>query len=109
MAIKDYVLATIDGACSGIPGPGGWAVLLNDELRSGKSPCTTNNAMELTADLMAVDRCPGNATLLIETDNKLAIGLLTRGWKTRHDHLGEIAEATLDLKAIKNTSGTSLT
>jgi hypothetical protein len=37
MAMKNYVLATTDGACSGNPGPGGWAVLLNDELRSGKS------------------------------------------------------------------------
>lgn len=40
--------------------------------------------MELTAILMAVDMCPGNANLLIETDSKLAIGLLTGGWKTRH-------------------------
>jgi ribonuclease HI/DNA polymerase-3 subunit epsilon len=76
--------------------------LVNDELRSGKSPCTTNNAMELTAILMAVDMCPGNANLLIETDSKLAIGLLTGNWKTKHDHLREIVEATLDLKGIKN-------
>jgi ribonuclease HI len=102
MAMKNYVLATTDGACSGNPGPGGWAVLLNDELRSGKCPCTTNNAMELIAILMAVDMCPGNANSLIETDSKLAIGLLSRGWKTKHDHLREIVEATLDLKGIKN-------
>ena len=76
--------------------------MLNDELRSGKSPCTTNNAMELTAILMAVDMCPGNANLLIETDSKLAIGLLTRGWRTGREHLKEIVEATLDLKEIKN-------
>jgi len=36
--------------------------------------------MELTAVLMAVNMCPGNANLLIETDSKLAIGLLTKGW-----------------------------
>ena len=76
--------------------------MLNDELRSGKSSCTANNAMELTAILMAVDMCPGNANLLIETDSKLAIGLLTGGWKTKHDHSREIVEATLDLKGIKN-------
>lgn len=102
MAIKNYVLATTDGACSGNPGPGGWAVLLNEELRSGKCPCTTNNSMELTAILMAVDMCPGNANLLIETDSKLAIGLLTRGWKTKHDHLREILDAILDLKKLKS-------
>jgi ribonuclease HI len=102
MAMQNYVLATTDGACSGNPGPGGWAVLLNDELRSRKSPCTTNNAMELTAILMAVDMCPVNVNLLIETDSKLAIGLLIGRWKTKHDHLREIVEATLDLKGIKN-------
>jgi ribonuclease HI len=58
--------------------------------------------MELTAILIAVDMCPGNANLLIETDSKLAVGLLIRGWKTRHDHLREIVEATLDLREIKN-------
>ena len=76
--------------------------MLGDELRSGKCPCTTNNAMELTAILIAVDMCPANANLLIETDSKLAIGLLTRGWKTKHDHLRGIVGATLDLKEIKN-------
>jgi ribonuclease HI len=102
MAMKNYVLATTDGACSGNPGPGGWAVLLNDEWRSGRSSCTNNNAMELIAILMAADMCPGNANLLIETDSRLAIGLLSRGWKTKHHHLKEIVEATLDLKEIKN-------
>ena len=76
--------------------------MLNDELRTGKSPSTTNKAMQLTAILMAVEMCPGNANLLIETDSKLAIGLLTRGWKTKHNHLKEIVEATLDLKSLKN-------
>jgi hypothetical protein len=37
-AMKNYVLAATDGACSGNPGPGGWVVLVNGELRSGKAP-----------------------------------------------------------------------
>jgi len=42
-----------DGACSGNPGPGGWAALLIwnglDRMLSGRDPDTTNNRMELTA------------------------------------------------------------
>lgn len=44
-----------DGACSGNPGPGGWAFILrhlptgNEMERSGGEPDTTNNRMELTA------------------------------------------------------------
>jgi ribonuclease HI len=55
----DSVLSTVhlftDGACSGNPGPGGWAFILRHpasgrELeRSGGEPVTTNNRMELTA------------------------------------------------------------
>jgi hypothetical protein len=68
----------------------------------GKVPLRHQQCYGTDAILMAVDMCPGNANLLIETDSKFAIGLLTRGWKTKHDHLREIVEATLDLKAIKN-------
>ena len=47
-----------DGACSGNPGPGGWAaVLISGDYRkeiSGGNPNTTNNIMELTAILEAL-------------------------------------------------------
>ncbi len=47
-----------DGGCSGNPGPGGWAFVLNDgsvrRERSGGSPATTNNRMELTAVIEAL-------------------------------------------------------
>ena len=50
----------IDGACSGNPGPGGWAVLKvdNDEVvsqKSGYEAMTTNNRMEITAFICAMD------------------------------------------------------
>lgn len=49
-----------DGACSGNPGPGGWAamVYVNDELietLSGNNPQTTNNVMELTAAIVGLE------------------------------------------------------
>lgn len=48
-----------DGACSGNPGPGGWAIVVNRnekcDVLSGGDKETTNNRMELTAAIRAVD------------------------------------------------------
>jgi ribonuclease HI len=48
-----------DGACNPNPGPGGWAVLLrfgdHEKTLSGSDPNTTNNRMELTAALRALE------------------------------------------------------
>ena len=51
-----------DGACSGNPGPGGWAAILRfrnaEKVLSGGEAETTNNRMELTAVIRALDcRC----------------------------------------------------
>ena len=50
--MKKIVLIT-DGACSGNPGPGGWAALLrfgkHEKMLVGSDPDTTNNRMEITA------------------------------------------------------------
>lgn len=54
-----------DGACSGNPGPGGWACILSMDGRQkelfGGEPQTTNNRMELTA-LLPHDAAPGRKT-----------------------------------------------
>lgn len=48
-----------DGACSGNPGPGGWAIVANEceecKVITGGEEVTTNNRMELTAAINAVD------------------------------------------------------
>ena len=48
-----------DGACRGNPGPGGWGAILRDEGRDqeifGGEPQTTNNRMELTAVIRALE------------------------------------------------------
>ena len=48
-----------DGACSGNPGPGGWGALLlwdgHEREIKGGAPATTNNRMELTAAIEALD------------------------------------------------------
>ena len=57
MEIKIYT----DGACIGNPGPGGWAavVLLENERKElfGGEKLTTNNRMELTAAIKALEYC----------------------------------------------------
>ena len=54
-----------DGACSGNPGPGGWAaiILANDQVEdmiSGNEKNTTNNKMELLAPIRAIQRFKKN-------------------------------------------------
>ena len=57
--MNDKVYAYTDGACKGNPGPGGWGVLLRyqdkeKELFGGEAD-TTNNRMELTAAIQALE------------------------------------------------------
>ncbi len=77
-----------DGACSGNPGPGGWAWVVPDgEAASGFEPHTTNQRMELTAVLEAVTALPG--PLEIHSDSTYVVncfrdrwweGWIARGW-----------------------------
>ena len=57
MEIKIYT----DGACSGNPGPGGWAAIIieKDKVKKlfGGAKLTTNNRMELTAAIKALEYC----------------------------------------------------
>jgi ribonuclease HI len=83
-----------DGACSGNPGPGGWAAVLawpggGRELAGGE-PMTTNNRMELMAAIAAMEALPAGATVEVHTDSDyLRQGITAwlkawraRGWRT---------------------------
>jgi ribonuclease HI len=83
-----------DGACSGIPGPGGWGALIREngktrELKGGE-PATTNNKMELLAAISALESLPPGATAAIYTDSQYVKGGMTswiknwkkNGWRT---------------------------
>lgn len=63
-----------DGACSGNPGPGGWAAVLNyrghQKVISGCDAHTTNNRMELTAVLEAVKALKKQSHVTIHTDSQ---------------------------------------
>lgn len=80
-----------DGACKGNPGPGGWGVHFHEFDYAGLcggSPLTTNNIMEMTAMLVAlqvVDHL--GCTARIHTDSKLVHSGLTEwlpGWRARN-------------------------
>jgi ribonuclease HI len=63
-----------DGACSGNPGPGGWAALLmlRDTARfiSGYEPRTTNNRMELLAAIAGLKVLTRSTAAAVHTDSK---------------------------------------
>jgi len=85
-----------DGACSGNPGPGGWAFILRDthtgvELEhSGGEGDTTNNRMELTAVIMGLRELDDAAVVDLYSDSQYVLKGLNewmanwkrRGWKT---------------------------
>ena len=79
-----------DGACRGNPGPGGWgAVLLyNDHRREigGASAQTTNNRMELTAAIRALEALTRPSAVDLYTDSTYVKDGITRwlpNWKAR--------------------------
>ncbi len=73
-----------DGACSGNPGPGGWAALLqyNGKERelSGADRATTNNRMEMTAVIRALQELKKPCHVRLHSDSALIINAMTQGW-----------------------------
>ena len=62
-----------DGACSGNPGPGGWGFVIidgeNTKSFSGSEDATTNNRMELTAAIKAIESVDINESIVLHTDS----------------------------------------
>jgi ribonuclease HI len=68
-----------DGACSGNPGPGGWAWATRDGRRgSGGAVVTTNQRMEIQAALEAVRALPGPLTVV--SDSTYVVNCFRDGW-----------------------------
>ena len=88
------VEAFTDGACRGNPGPGGWGVLLRHQGRekelSGGDPLTTNNRMEMTAAIRALEALKRPCRVALYTDSTYLRSGITewlplwrrRGWRT---------------------------
>ena len=73
-----------DGACSGNPGPGGWAAILmhgaaKKEISGGEAE-TTNNRMELTAVLEALSALKEPCEVALYTDSRYIVDAVNEGW-----------------------------
>lgn len=91
-----------DGACKGNPGPGGWGVVLQSGSHRktlwGGEPQTTNNRMELTAVIRALEALKRPVHARIYTDSKYVqqgISTWIHNWKKN-------GWKTADKKAVKN-------
>lgn len=79
-----------DGACKGNPGPGGWGVLLrmgpHEKEISGHEGNTTNNRMEMTAVIRALNALIEPCAVDLYTDSKYVVDGITKwvhGWRRK--------------------------
>lgn len=94
MNTKESVEIFTDGACSGNPGPGGWGAILRfrgtEKELSGGAADTTNNRMEMTAAIMAIESLTRPVHARLHTDSTYLRDGITKwlanwkrnGWKT---------------------------
>jgi ribonuclease HI len=94
LVTRSQVEIFTDGACSGNPGPGGWAAILRwrdqEKEMSGAEPQTTNNRMELFAAIAGLEALKRPARVRIHTDSMYLKDGITKwihawkkkGWKT---------------------------
>ncbi|MBM3358453.1 MAG: ribonuclease HI [Betaproteobacteria bacterium] len=100
--MKEIVEIYTDGACKGNPGVGGWGVLLKygqtkREVYGGE-PHTTNNRMELTAVIRAIEALRRRCKVRLHTDSQYVqqgISAWIKDWKKR-------GWRTADKKPVKN-------
>lgn len=72
--MKKKVKIFTDGACSGNPGPGGWAALIlyqqHEKELTGYEPATTNNRMELMAAIQGLNALTAPCIVELTTDSR---------------------------------------
>ena len=82
-SMKQVTIYT-DGACSGNPGPGGWGAILmygpHKKEMSGGEGHTTNNRMELTGVITALEALKEPCVVELYSDSKYVIDALEKGW-----------------------------
>ncbi|WP_017670119.1 ribonuclease HI [Blastomonas sp. AAP53] len=117
-----------DGACKGNPGPGGWGAIIrygkHEKELSGGEPDTTNNRMEMTAAIRALEMLIEPCNVVLYTDStyvkdgitKWVAGWQRNGWKTAskkpvrnadlwHELIGAVARHQVDWRWVKGHAG----
>lgn len=99
----DYIIYT-DGASSGNPGPGGVAYVIvtadgKGLLEKKFYPSATNNQMELTAAILALQQTLPNTRIVLITDSQYLMKAFTDGWLAKWKRNGW---KTSDGKSVKN-------
>ncbi len=83
-----------DGACTGNPGPGGWAAIIIDGDRetvvTGADPRTTNQRMELTAAIEGLAAIPGRRRVRLHSDSAYVVNCFRDRWYERWERAGWI-------------------
>ena len=104
-----------DGSCSGNPGPGGWAAVIEHDGEktrlSGGERSTTNNRMEIMAAIKGLEAAPPGATAVIHSDSEYLVKTMTKGWKRNVNRdLWEqldltVAKRNVDFRWVRGHSG----
>lgn len=93
-----------DGACSGNPGPGGWAAILNyrgkEKEMSGSMPNTTNNRMELFAVISGIGALKEPCVVDVYSDSAYVVNAFLKKWI---DNWQKNGWKTADKKAVENS------
>lgn len=111
------VLLFTDGACSGNPGPGGWAYILQhpqthtEKIESGCAEQTTNNRMELTAVIRGLQALSRPSRVELYADSQYVLNGLSdwmdgwkkRGWKTAGKKPVKNQDLWQELDALRST------
>jgi ribonuclease HI len=89
----DVTLYT-DGACTGNPGPGGWAAIIieggEEREISGGEPLSTNQRMELTAAIEGLAAIPGRRRVHLYTDSAYVMNCFRDRWWEKWERTGWI-------------------
>lgn len=92
-----------DGACSGNPGPGGWGAILkygpHEKEISGFEENTTNNKMELTAAIKALEALKGECEVRLYSDSSYLVNGFLQNWIENWEKNGWINSKK---EAVKN-------
>lgn len=80
----EKIIIYTDGACSGNPGPGGWAAVLiyngKEKEISGGNKNTTNNIMEITAVIEGLKALKYPCEVELYSDSAYVVNTFTQGW-----------------------------